>query len=149
MTADHSGFWQGALRELTSGQGQFRLLLLAAVALVVGIRAGIADARAGTLPFGRRLAEGNEPHAQLMKDAVKRALNPLALAVVLDVILQRLTLGYVRPLVAVVVAVVVVWIPFVIVRGVMNRFWRRSHFGRRRAAHGRGAAHVRRAAHVH
>jgi hypothetical protein len=118
------------------------VLLLAAVALVGGIRAGIADARAGSLPLGRRLKEGSEPHAQLMKDAVKRALNPLALAFVLDVILQRLTLGYVRPLVAIVVAAIVVWIPFAIVRGVMNRFWRRSHFGRRRAAHGRGAAHV-------
>ena len=39
----------------------------------------------------------------LMKDSVKRALNPLALAFVLDVILQRLTLGYVRPLAAIIV----------------------------------------------
>ena len=129
------GFWEGTVRELTSGQGQFRLLLLPAVALVLGVRAGIADAREGTLPFARRLRQGNEPREQLMKDSVKRALNPLALAFVLDVILQRLTLGYVRPLVAIVVAAVLVWIPFVIVRGVMNRFWRRSHFGRRRAAH--------------
>jgi hypothetical protein len=88
------------------------------------------------------LREANEPRAQLMKDSVKRALNPLALAFILDVILQRLTLGYVRPLVALVIAAVLVWIPFVIVRGLMNRFWRRSHHGRRRAAHGRRAAHV-------
>ena len=123
------------MRELTSGQGQFRLLLLLAVALVLGIRAGIADAREGTLPFGRRLREANEPRAELMKDSVKRALNPLALAFVLDVILQRLTLGYVRPLAAIIVAAILVWLPFVIVRGIMNRFWRRSHHGRRRAAH--------------
>jgi hypothetical protein len=135
LTVDQVGFWQGMVGELTSGQGQFRLLLLPAVALVLGVRAGIADAREGTLPFARRLRESNEPREQLMKDSVKRALNPLALAFILDVILQRLTLGYVRPLVAIVVAAIVVWIPFVLVRGVMNRFWRRSHFGRRRAAH--------------
>jgi len=142
LTAGHVGFWDGMVRELTSGQGQFRLLLLPAVALVLGIRVGIADARQGHPPFARRLREGIEPRERLLKDAVKRALNPLALAFVLDVVLQRLTLGYVRPLVALVVAAVLVWIPFIIVRGVMNRFWRRSHFGRRRAAHGRGAAHV-------
>ena len=135
MTAGYLGFWEGMMRELTSGQGQFRLLLLLAVALVLGIRAGIADAREGTLPFGRRLREANEPRADLMKDSVKRALNPLALAFILDVILQRLTLGYVRPLAAIIVAAVLVWLPFVIVRGIMNRFWRRSHHGRRRAAH--------------
>jgi hypothetical protein len=135
LTVEQLGFWEGMIRELTSGQGQFRLLLLPAVALVVGVRAGIADAREGYAPFGRRLREANEPRTQLMKDAVKRALNPLALAVILDVILQRLTLGYVRPLAAVIVAAVLAWIPFVIVRGIMNRLWRRSHFGRRRAAH--------------
>lgn len=134
MTVEHLGFWQAMVRELTSGQGQFRLLLLPAVALVLGIRAGIADARDGYLPFCRRLREGNEPRAQLMKDSVERALNPLALAFILDVILQRLTLGYVRLLVALVVAAGLVWIPFAIVRGIMNRFWRRSHHGRRRAA---------------
>ena len=132
---EHYGFWEGIVGELTSGKGQFRLLLLPAVALILGVRAGIADAREGILPFGRRLRESNEPRAQLLKDAVKRALNPLALAFVLDVILQRLTLGYVRPLVAIVIAAVVVWIPFVIVRGMTNRFWRRSHHVRRRAAH--------------
>lgn len=140
---EYLGFWEGVIRELTAGQGQFRLLLLPAVALVLGVRAGIADAREGTLPFGRRLREANEPRAQVMKDSVKRALDPLALAFILDVILQRLTLGYVRPLAAIIVGAALAWIPFVIVRGVMNRFWRRSHFGRRRPAH------VRRAAHVH
>jgi hypothetical protein len=135
LTVESLRFWEGTVRELTSGQGQFRLLLLPAVALVLGIRTGIADAREGHLPFGRRLRRGNEPRAQLLKDSVRRALNPLALAFILDVILQRLTLGYVRPLVALVVAAVLVWIPFVVVRGVTNRFWRRSDFGRRRAAH--------------
>jgi hypothetical protein len=135
LTGEHLGFWEGMVRELTTGQGQFRLLLLPAVALILGVRAGIADAREGYLPFARRLWEANEPRAQLMKDLVKRALNPLALAFILDVILQRLTLGYVRPLAAIIVGAVLAWIPFVIVRGIMNRFWRRSHFGRRRAAH--------------
>jgi di/tricarboxylate transporter len=135
ITVPHTGLWEAIVRELTSGRGQFRLLLLLAVALILGIRAGIADAREGTLPFARRLREAHEPRAELLKDLVKRALNPLALAFILDVILQRLTLGYVRPLTAIIVGAVLAWLPFVIVRGVMNRFWRRSHFGRRRAAH--------------
>lgn len=131
----HYGFWEGMIRELGSGQGQFRLYLQPAMALILGIRAGIADAKQGHLPFGRRVVEGNEPRRQLLAESIKRSFIPLALAFVLDVILQRLTLGYVRPLAAVVVAAVLVWIPFLIIRGVTNRFWRRP-------------PHVRRTAHV-
>jgi hypothetical protein len=132
----YMGFWQGVVHELASGTGQFRLLLLPAVALILGIRAGITDAHEGYQPFGRRLLEHNEPRAQLLEDAAKRALNPLALAFMLDVVLQRLTLGYVRPLAALVVAATLVWIPFAVIRGITNRLWRRSHHHvRRRAAH--------------
>ena len=52
------------------------------------------------------------------------------LAFVLDVVLQKLTLGRVRPLVAIIVAAILVWIPFLLVRGITNRIfrrWRRSH----------------------
>ena len=129
------GFWEGLVRELTSGQGQFRLVLQPAMALVLGIRAGIADARDGYRPFLRRLLAADEPRGALFKDSVKRALNPLALAFSLDVILQRLTLGYVRPLAAIVVAAVLVWIPFALIRGASNRFWRRARHVRRRPAH--------------
>jgi hypothetical protein len=121
---EHYGFWDTLVRDLTSGKGQLRLLLQPTMALIFGIRAGIADARAGHLPFGRRVLAGAEPRGQLIKESIKRALSPLVLAFVLDVILQRVTLGRVRPLVAIIVAAILVWIPFLLVRGVTNRVWR-------------------------
>jgi hypothetical protein len=122
---EHYGFWDTIVRDLTSGKGQLRLLLQPAMALIFGIRAGIADARAGHLPFGRRMIAGAEPRWQLIKESIKRVLSPLVLAFVLDVILQKLTLGRVRPLVAIIVAAILVWIPFLLVRGITNRIWRR------------------------
>jgi len=132
---EHYGFWDTIVHDLTSGKGQFRLFLQPMMALVLGIRAGIADARAGHPPFGRRLLSGAESRAQLLKESIQRALMPLVLAFVLDVILQKLTMGRVRPLVAVIVAAILVWIPFSFVRGITNRIWRRSRPGKAASAH--------------
>jgi hypothetical protein len=121
------------IRELTSGKGQFRLVLQPMMAVVLGIRLGISDARAGHQPFLKRLLAGGESRWALFKESIKRALSPLALALSLDVILQRLTLGYARLLPAIIVAAVLVWIPFALVRGATTRFWRRSRRARRPA----------------
>ena len=56
------------------------------------------------------------------------------LAFVLDMILQKLTLDRMRPLVAIIVAAILVWIPFSLVRGITNRIWRRSHPPRKTAS---------------
>jgi hypothetical protein len=128
------GFWDTLVRDLTSGKGQFRLFVQPAMALILGIRTGITDARAGHAPFGRRLLAGAEPRSQLFKDSIKRAIIPLGLAFVLDMILQKLTLGRMRPLVAIIVAAILVWIPFSLVRGFTNRIWRRSHPPRKTAS---------------
>jgi hypothetical protein len=129
------GFWDTIVRDLTSGKGQFRLFVQPAMALILGIRTGMTDAQAGHAPFGRRLLTGAEPRAQLFKESIKRAIIPLALAFVLDMILQKLTLGRMRPLVAIIVAAILVWIPFSLVRGITNRIWRRSHPRKTASAH--------------
>jgi hypothetical protein len=45
--------------------------------------------------------------------------------VIVDGILQRLTLGYIRPVAALVVGALLAWVPFVVARALANRAWRR------------------------
>jgi len=126
----HLGFWEDIARDL-SGRGQFRLFLQPAMALFLGVRLGIADARAGKAPFGFRLCTERHGRWALLRESMSDAVLPLTVALVVDAILQRLTLGYVRPVAALVVGAVLVWFPFVAARGLGNRAWRRTSGARR------------------
>ena len=125
MTRDLS-FWQGIM-ETARGRGQLRLILQPIMAIVLGVRLGIADAKAGDDPFVLRLFITGQRRAQIAKDALMDVIVPFALAVVIDGVLQYLALGRVRPLAAVVVGAVLIWVPFSIARAFTNRIYRRSH----------------------
>jgi hypothetical protein len=118
------GFFETIARDLT-GRGQFRLILQPVAALILGIRLGIADAKAGKGPFLLRLV--SEPHGRwiLFKESLSDAVLPLTVALVIDAVLQSLMLRHVRPLVAVLVGGLLVWLPFAIARALSNRAWRR------------------------
>ena len=117
------GFWEGIV-DVAGGRGQFRLILQPLVAIVLGIKFGIADARAGNEPFLLRLLLKSDHRGQLLKETLKSIVMPLTLAVVLDGILQYLAHGYVRPLAAVVMGAVLIFFPFAISRSLANRAYR-------------------------
>lgn len=120
-------FWQGILETL-SGRGQLRLILQPTMAIIIGLRMGISDAKAGDVPFLMRLAtEDRKDRRALAKAAGRKILIPFCIAIVLDGVLQYLTLGYVRPLAAVIVGLMLIFIPFAIARSLMNRMYRYRH----------------------
>jgi hypothetical protein len=118
------GFFEGIARELSSDRGAVRLLVSPAMSVVLGARFGVADAKEGHEPFLVRLRHG-ERRGVLLESVLVSAGIPLLLSFVLDGVLQYVTLGHVRPLVAVVVGAVLVWLPFWVVRSATNRLWRR------------------------
>jgi len=118
------GFWED-LVDVTTGRGQFRLVLQPLFALALGIRFGIGDAKSSKEPFLLRLFVKSKHRARLAKEAVKNIVVPFMIAIVLDGILQYLAHGYVRPLAAVVIGVVLIFVPFAISRSLTNRIYRR------------------------
>jgi len=116
------GFWEGIWHELTTA-GRFRLIIQPALAIALGIRIGLADARAGQPPFLARLIRGSHDRWRLMQESIVHAAKPLTLALVMDCIFQYLTLGRVRILAALVVGILLVWFPFSATRGLTNRVW--------------------------
>jgi hypothetical protein len=126
------GLWEGMIRDLTGpgmfgGKVQIRLVLQPLLALLLGIRFGIRDARQGRLPFFASLFQGQGRGLPILKAGLRDALIPLCLAFIVDGILQRMILGHVRPLAAVMVGAALVFVPFVIGRGLGNRVWRMGH----------------------
>jgi len=118
------GFWQGIIDNAT-GRGELRLVLQPLMATIIGIRIGMADAKAGDPPFFKRLVLGGGHRAQLAKQAAKTVLVPFLIAIVLDGVLQYLELGRVRPLAAVIMGAVLIWVPFVLAQSIANRVARR------------------------
>ena len=124
VTPDGLGFWEGIVHNLTEA-GTFRLVLQPLMAIALGIRLGIGDAKAGRGPFLFRLVKERHHHWGLFKQSLRDAALPLTVALIVDGILQMITLGYVRPMAAVVVGTILVWIPFTASRALMNRAWNR------------------------
>lgn len=129
---DDMGFWEHLVRDL-SGKGQIRLILQPAMAIFLGIRIGLSDARSGASPFVRHLVESKDERWRLVGQSIRYAWLPLTIAFVVDCILQYLTLGRIRPLAAVVVGILLVYFPFTAARGFSNRIYRRLHRSMRRA----------------
>jgi hypothetical protein len=125
MTAPDIGFFAG-IADVASGRGQFRLLLQPLIAIFLGARLGIADAKEGKDPFFLRLFMAGKRRAELAKNAATDVLLPFCIAVVVDGILQYLALGYVRPLAALFMGAVLIWLPFGLSRSIANRIFRRS-----------------------
>jgi hypothetical protein len=121
-------------RGILGGKFQLRLILQPLAAILLGLKFGIRDAKAGKLPFFQALVEKGGDRAKLLREAARDAVIPLAVALLLDSILQHMINGRIRPLASVVVGGLLVFLPFLIVRALTNRVWSHGHPGQPRPA---------------
>jgi hypothetical protein len=117
--------WEDIAGTLT-GRGQMRLILQPTMAIIIGVRMGITDAKLGQAPFVWRLAT-SEDRREVAKESFRKILIPFCIAIVLDGVLQFLARGYVRPLAAVIVGLMLIFVPFAISRAFANRIYRHRH----------------------
>jgi undecaprenyl pyrophosphate phosphatase UppP len=130
----HPGFWDSIVNDITGrgllgGSFQIRLILQPLLAMVLGARAGIKDAKRGELPFFHALLQERDRRGDLLLTAVRDAIIPLVVALVLDSILQQMINHHIRPVAALIVGGLLVFLPFLIVRAVANQIWRHGHHG--------------------
>ena len=118
----HVGFWEGIARDLTGrgmfgGRFQLRLIVQPLIAMILGIRLGLHDAKQGKPAFFASVVTGGRHGLGLLRQGLRDAIVPLCVAFVLDGVLQYLILGHVRPAAAVVVGLLLVFFPFVLAAG--------------------------------
>ena len=92
-----------AIVDTTTGRGELRLVLQPLVAVLFGIRLGLADVRS--------------PPAHELRSA----LVPLVIAIVIDAYLQILTHGQMRWVAAFVVGTALIYIPYGVARSLTQR----------------------------
>lgn len=115
-------FWHD-LVERPSGPMAFRFVLQPAMPAIAAIRAGIKDARTGGSPYF--WAEPQE-RAPRLREALNATARIILLGLVMDVIYQALVLRIFYPGEALVTALTLAFIPYVLIRGPAARIarWR-------------------------
>jgi hypothetical protein len=116
-------FWADLVGRIT-GPMSFRLFLQPAVATVLAIRAGMADARAGRPLYGLSVATDRGHRVELLKAGWKDVAKVFVLAVVLDVVYQVIVFRWVYPTESLVVAFLLAFVPYLLIRGPANRLVR-------------------------
>ena len=104
-----------------TGAMNFRFIVQPSVAIFLGIRDGILDAKAGTPPFIFDLVFKPKHRKRQLKSAFKTLLTPIIIGIVLDAIAQYLLFKHIRPLPAVLVGAFVMGVPYSLARGITNR----------------------------
>ncbi len=104
------------------GPLKFRCVLQPAMAIFLAVRAGLQDAKAGRPAYFWTLLTGNaaERLAEL-KDGWKSVGKLLITATVMDMIYQYIIERRIHPFEAVLVALVLAIVPYLLVRGPLNR----------------------------
>ena len=111
----------GDLVGRATGPMWFRVLLQPSVATFLAIRAGLADAKAGRPLYTWSLFTDAGHRVDFLKDGWKDIAKVFGLAVVLDVVYQILVLRWVYPAETLLVAFLLAFLPYLLIRGPVNR----------------------------
>jgi predicted LPLAT superfamily acyltransferase len=115
------------LIDRVSGPMKFRLVLQPLTASFFAIKSGLADAKAGRPPYFWSLCTDPANRAWLLKDGWKRISKVFIFAIVLDIVYQLIELHFVYIGEAIIVAFVLAIVPYVILRGPVERLARKKY----------------------
>jgi hypothetical protein len=109
-----------------SGPMKFRFVLQPLTASVFAVCSGLADAKAGKPPYCWALLWQPGQRADMLKDGWKSVGKIFILAVLLDIVYQIIVLHFVYPGETVIVAFLLAIVPYLLIRGPVNRLARKK-----------------------
>ena len=99
----------------------FRLILQPTVAAILGIRGGLQDARTGRPAYFWAVLTKPEHRRDLLREGWKAIAKVFVVATVIDVVYQLIVFRWVYPVETLVVAFLLACVPYLLVRGPVNR----------------------------
>jgi hypothetical protein len=119
--------------ERPKGPLAFRFYLQPLVAVLLAVRDGVRDARAGRPAYLWSVFTDRAHRREALRSGWRGVEKVFIIALALDVVYQLLVLKGLRPLEGLIVAIVLAIIPYALVRGPVSRIFRRvSRIGRPR-----------------
>jgi hypothetical protein len=116
-----SGQFLDELPQRLTGPGRLRFVLQPLVAIFLGVRSGIGDARAGKPAYLFGLVVGVVERKELLRSGFAAIRDLIAVGIVLDAVAQLLIYGQVHPGAALVIGPVLICFPYAIARALTNR----------------------------
>jgi hypothetical protein len=109
-----------------SGPMQFRLILQPLMAIIFAIRDGRNDARSGRAPYSWQLFTDPEHRRELIRSGWKSVAKVFIMAIIIDAVYQYIQLSFFYPVEALMTAFILAIIPYLLLRGPVNRLMRRK-----------------------
>ena len=113
-------FWHDLL-ERPEAEMKFRFILQPLMATLAAIHDGRQDARAGRSPYFMTLYRNPQQRIGLLSEGLNATARIILLGVAMDVIYQALVLKTFYPNEALVIALLLAFLPYVILRGLVLR----------------------------
>lgn len=109
------------------GPLHFRFLLQPVMAILFATRDGLRDAREGRPAYFWSLFTDPDHRRDLLRNGWKSISKVFILAIVLDVIYQAIVIRWFYPVEALLVALLLALVPYLLIRGPVNRLKRALH----------------------
>jgi hypothetical protein len=109
------------MSDRVSGPMKFRFVLQPVMASILAIIGGLNDAKAGKPPYFWALITHPAHRGEMIRDGWKSVSQVFVLALALDVVYQIMVLRFVYPGEAIIVAFGLAIVPYLILRGLVNR----------------------------
>jgi hypothetical protein len=116
--------WENVIGR-ASGPMKFRILLQPTMAAIFAIRAGLRDAREGRAPYLWAIFKRPEHRKELLREGWKDVGKVFLLAVLIDIAYQVAVFHRFYPGEALLVAALLAFLTYLLVRGPVNRIARR------------------------
>jgi len=113
------------LEAMLGGPGRLRFVVQPLVAILLGIRDGRRDARAGKPPYVFAVLAVRELRREQLASGVEALTKPLIVAILVDMVVQYLIFRSVRLWSALLVGALLVALPYAATRALTNRIVRR------------------------
>ena len=117
-------FWQlvaDQISDRVSGPMKFRIVLQPMMATFLGVRSGMRDAKKGAQPYFWDLLYSPGRRAELIKEGWKSIARLFFLAMALDIVYQIFVQHSFHLRAALLVAIVLAIVPYLLLRGIVTR----------------------------
>ena len=115
-----------------SGPMKFRLIIQPLMAAVFAVRDGLKDAREQRPPYLRAIFARPDLRSDMLRDGLKSVGKIFVIAVIIDLVEQFIDFRWFYPGEALLVAFILACIPYLLIRGIVNRIARSSASGDKR-----------------
>jgi len=104
---------------------KFRLILQPLMAIIFAVRSGLKDAREGRPAYFWSLFTDSVNRRDMLRDGWKSVGKVFVIAIIIDLVYQLIVFRWFYPVEAILVAAILAFIPYLLIRGPVNRIARR------------------------